>query len=815
MQCAKSPSSVSPRYTHHSHGTFTDVTSTARRSDDDVICAIIDNRSGDVGVASCSLQRLRVTLSQYSDSASSFSKTIIHMEAMNPASILLPSTALEGKLSLSLVRALAGTTTFVSVDRKLFNETRGASRLQQLMSTDAALIEVSSTERYLCVAAAHALLQYVEQTQQCSLVPRTVDVRFVGLSRYVEIDRSTLWALQLFDSSRSQGRFAAQCGKAPTSLVDVVDKTITPMGRRLLRANLLQPCRDLPTLQLRLDTVEAMLSHQHVLTAVRGALRTFADLDVDKIIGTFSLQPREKTLRTVQHIVQCVLLLRRALIGSKSVVTALRGSAEPPEPLSVLIDSVVSSLSHEAFAPLAEEVSKCVDEEVADLSSKNIGSDHSARGAHAKAPRATQLLQQCFAVRSNVSGVLDLARKRFSDLLEEMYSIADSLREKFSIPSLKLGFDATRGHYLVYDTAHDGLADGAVFVQKARQGNRHTTCTTSKLAVLNSACRDSVVEILQSQDAVLEKLVSFIRSQIAALQALSDGVAMLDMATAMTAFAGSRESCARPTFTSCTAQDNGTHVGRLRLVQSRHPVMSAAYRQRFRSNDVRLEGLTILTGANAAGKTTLLRQVGQSVLLAHVGCFVPAAEAVVPLVDRIVARMTCDDAPDAGISTFMEEMMQASYMVSRVTSQSLVLIDELGRSTSTSEGAAIAWAMAEWLADVGCLTLFVTHFTQLPRLASQLPHAVANKHLSVKVLQHTDAGGQHPLSILQFLYSLEDGPCDTDAYGLRTAAAVGLADNVLALAEQYAERLRQPWSNCPPHTDPTLTTQCSPALQHD
>ncbi|KAG8347310.1 MutS domain [Trypanosoma vivax] len=540
--------------------------------------------------------------------------------------------------------------------------------------------------------------------------------------------------------------------------------------------------------------------------------------------------------------------------------------------LPTLLCKLLDTLSVCRMEEICCEISVYLDESVVQATGGFAPSSTLVRQKRQRAGGAALQVQQCFVVKPNLSGTLDAARHQYSYAVEAMIAHTDELKQRHGVGSLRVMYDGARGYHLSYDARHECNACDAVFLQKYSGGEhyalyrnecataleegehvrnavdsewgeglsrqllfptssmpqsdtherfggtcndrgvikhqvrgRRVTCTTREMLCLRRTADDAVAEILQTQDGLVRCLIDYLRQRLGKLQAVCDSVAMLDLLVAFGTYSRLHD-CTRPRLLQPGGplEVNGTH-----FVEARHPSGSSM------ANTVRWDdGVSVLlvTGPNAAGKTTLLRQIGQLVALAQSGCFIPAREAALQPCDRLIAHMLCDDQEEATISAFAKEMRELSYLCTHVTQESLVLVDELGRRTSAREGNAIAWATVEFLVETRCRAIFVTHFGRLARLEEHTSGAVKNFHLAVG--QSNDLPERQPASApgsavdgsvatrgtlaLRFDYRLLPGPSVVDRYGLRLAAHVGFFGPALQLAWEllpFMENMELPQKN--------------------
>ncbi|MBU0595446.1 DNA mismatch repair protein MutS, partial [Candidatus Bipolaricaulota bacterium] len=370
-------------------------------------------------------------------------------------------------------------------------------------------------------------------------------------------------------------------------------------------------------------------------------------------------------------------------------------------------------------------------------------------------------------IRAGYSHELDRLHQEVRTIRDQLSTLEQRERERTGIPSLRVGYNRVFGYYLEVTRTHlekvppeyhrrQTLANAERFVTEELKGHEE------KIASSDERSKALELELFQ---AALDRL----SNNIPLLQALADALAELDVYLAL-AETASQSGYVRPSFTDEHA---------LSIVGGRHPVVERI--EEFVPNDLKLPGgrdLVILTGPNMAGKSVYLRQAALICLMAQIGSFVPATEARLPVVDRVFARVGASDMLVAGISTFMMEMLEVSAILKRATASSLIILDEMGRGTSTFDGVSIAWAVAKELAThTRAKTLFATHYQELTRLADEVPNVV-NLHVAVKEI------GKDVI----FLHRVEQGVA-AGSYGVHVARLAGLPDHVTSAADRILEEL--------------------------
>ena len=572
------------------------------------------------------------------------------------------------------------------------------------------------------IGAAGALLRYVAELQPAG-IPHLHRPTVRRSARHLWIDEMTRRNLELVEPLR--------LGARGTTLLEVLDTTSTPMGARLLRRFVLSPLREPEAIRERLDAVEVLVQDGRGRARVREALGGVRDLE--RLAGRAAAgraTPRELgALRDSFRLLPDVL---EALTGiaERDRSTALGGVLEDLDPLADLAEELGAALSDRPPAVLAD----------GDV------------------------------IRAGFDAELDELRDLRDGGKQYIATLQQRERDRTGIPSLKVGYNKVFGYFLEITHAH---ADKVPADYERRQtlagAERYVTPELKEYEakVLGAEEKIGVRESLlftQLRDAVGRAAVRVQRTA-GALARLDVWASLADTAVL--------QRYVRPQV----------HEGRsLTLRQCRHPVIERLMaREAFIPNDVRFdpaERVLLVTGPNMAGKSTILRQIGLCVILAQLGSFVPAEAAEIGVVDRLFTRVGASDNLARGQSTFMVEMSETSAILHNASAQSLVLLDEIGRGTSTYDGVAIAWAVTEHLHDqVGCRTMFATHYHELMQLPEALQHA---RNLNVAVRESGDS--------VVFLHRLEAGGTDR-SYGIHVAQLAGLPKAVVRRAKEVLKTL--------------------------
>ncbi len=574
------------------------------------------------------------------------------------------------------------------------------------------------------LGAAGALLRYLAELQPAGLPHLTRPV-IRRSERHLWLDEMTRRNLELVEPLRPGARGA--------TLLETIDLTLTPMGGRLLRDWVLSPLRDREAIDRRLDAVEALVRDHRGRGRLREALDGVRDLE--RLAGRAAAgraTPRE--LGT----------LRDSLGRLPDVLEALAGLAGRERSAEL----VAAERELDPLSDLAGEL----------------------RAALVERPPAA--LSDGGLIRPGYDAELDGLRDLRDGGKRYIAGLQQRERERTGIGSLKVGFNKVFGYYLEVTNAHAAKVPPDYERRQTLAGAERYV--TPELKQYEEKVLGAEERIAAREAELLGALRGTVGRAVARIQGTARWLARLDVWAALA------EVAARYGYTRPRVDEDFALV----LKGSRHPVIERLVaRESFIPNDVRFtesERVLLVTGPNMAGKSTVLRQIGLAVVLAQMGSFVPADEARIGLVDRLFTRVGASDDLARGQSTFMVEMSETSAILHNATARSLVLLDEIGRGTSTYDGVAIAWAVTEHLHDrVGCKTMFATHYHELMQLPERLQHA---RNLNVAV---RETGGT-----VVFLHRLEPGGTDR-SYGIHVASLAGLPAPVVARAQEVLGSLER------------------------
>lgn len=570
------------------------------------------------------------------------------------------------------------------------------------------------------VIASGAIMQYLELTQHTHIGHITALAR-IEEDKFVRLDKFTARSLELLQPMQEDG----------LSLLDVIDRTVTPMGSRLLRRWMVFPLKDVRPINERLDIVDYFFKKPDFRACVDEEFHRMGDLErIISKVAVGRVSPRE-------------------VVQLKNALTAIR-----PVKMACL------SAGNEALKRVGEQLSLC--ESLRDRIDKEIQ------------PDPPQLLNKGDVIADNYSPELDELRSISRHGKDYLLEIQQREIEKTGITSLKVGFNNVFGYYLeVRNTFKDKVPEEWVRKQTLAQAERYIT---QELKEYEEKILGADEKIIMLETKLFNELILAMQEFIPQIQIDANLVAHLDC---LLSFAKTSEEhrYVRPTIDESEVLD--IKQGRHAVIETQLPIG-----EQYVPNDVYLDTVKqqvmMITGPNMAGKSALLRQTALIVLLAQVGCFVPAESARIGLVDKIFTRVGASDNISLGESTFMVEMTEASNILNNVSGRSLVLFDELGRGTSTYDGISIAWAIVEYLHEhpkARARTLFATHYHELNEMEKNFPR-IKNYNVSVKELNGK----------VIFLRKLERGGSE-HSFGIHVAEIAGMPRSIIKRANVILKQL--------------------------
>lgn len=569
----------------------------------------------------------------------------------------------------------------------------------------------------LGLAAAGCLLQYAKETQRASL-PHIQSISVIQNNDNIQLDAATRRNLELTQNL---------AGGTENTLASVLDKCVTPMGSRLLKRWIHQPIRQTDILLKRQKTIGEIIE-QDLYHELQPYLQQVGDMErILARVALRSARPRD--------------------------LTRLRTALEQIEPIKSLIQTKTSS-NLTALSAQIDDFSAQIK-----LLQKAI------------IETPPLLIRDGGVIAEGYNAELDEWRTLSAGATQYLENLEQRERESTGIDTLKIGFNAVHGYYIQ-------ISQGQAHKAPIHYVRRQTLKNAERYII--PELKEYEDKVLKSKGAALalekqlyDELFDLLLPHLGQLQLASLALSELDVLVNL---------AERAETLNYVAPQFSDEIG-VKIENGRHPVVEQVLKDPFIANPVNLNQqrhLLIITGPNMGGKSTYMRQTALITLMAYIGSFVPADSAVIGQIDRIFTRIGASDDLASGRSTFMVEMTEMANILHQATSQSLVLIDEIGRGTSTYDGLSLAWACAEWLAKkTRSLTLFATHYFELTALPEKI-EGIANIHLDA--LEHNNT--------IAFMHAVQDGAA-SKSYGLAVAALAGVPQSVIKLAKQKLHQLEK------------------------
>ena len=633
-------------------------------------------------------------------------RTIMELEKRRIAEILVPENS---------QFAINSDTVLTHLPEWHFDTSTGERKIKEFFGiTTLAPFEIEDLR--MAIGAANALLDYL-QDKKPGMIEHLKKITRLRLEDRMYLDRATLKNLEIVEPIDPEGR----------SLRDVLDETLTPMGGRLLRENLIAPLTNLREINERLLYVETYVNDSSILNEVRTHLSKIKDIErITSRVSAGKSNPRE------------VLRLADSILAFNDLKECLLKS----QPLSTLVSDSPD------LKGLAEKIKSTLVED----------------------PPAT--MKEGMYISEDASPELKELRELALNSKKHLMELEIKERQRTGIPNLRIGFNNVFGYYIEVTKSHlNKVPDDYIRKQTLTNSERFIT---PELKDLESKILTAEELAKKLEREIWEKLRKEIVSKSAELKDISSTIGLIDYLQSLASVARTRR------YVKPVVLDNGV----LNIIEGRHPVVELTIEEGFVPNDTKMNLTTdrvyILTGPNMSGKSTYLRQVALIVIMAQIGSFVPAKYAEIGIVDRIFTRIGASDNLAMGVSTFLAEMIETAQILQNATPKSLIILDEVGRGTSTYDGFAIAWAVVEYiLKKIGAKTLFATHYHQLSELGKRFPGV---KNYTMKVKEWEDR--------VVFLRKVVPGETDR-SYGIHVAKLAGIPEDVIVRAKEVQEDIER------------------------
>ena len=690
------------------------------------LISIIENRAREVGLACINMKSFEITLTQYVDNTN-YMHTLSVIYAWDPIEIIMCQTAEESPLKFRISSHLSGfSLTFIP--RKAFDEVKGE---ELCMNSVNKIHEQDFEKKYVCMAALAGLIFNIESTQNTTIYKDGLKINLIYLKNFLIIDFSSARMLELVQSSQGQRK---------DSLAGLFDCK-TPAGNRMLRTSILQPSRETHAICNKLDSVHELINNTAARLELKSCLASFVNTEL--VTSRLIQKPKLTNEKYMKSQICNIINIFTNLELAKNLLNIL----VKYDFVGITLKNLVALLDDRRIDSLHEEISQILADSLLGSKCKKVS-----------------MFDCLLLVKENINPLLDIARQVYNNCMEEIHRLESQYKYRLGDPTLCITNTSSRGFHLQFDPSvlHRNYSThlGELLLQITHKGKR-AFASTASLISLNDKIKTMQTEIITLSFTLIENICSKAREKILCLYNISHTVASLDVILAFANFSITYEGT-RPTF----------QPGVIFLQEARNPLLLQS--KNLVPSHIKLShtcGLQILTGSNSSGKTMYLKNIALQSILSHAGCFLPAKEAILSPNDYILTRIGEKESIEQNSSSFMAEMRDCSYILNTATAQSLVLIDELGKSTAHEDGVSIAWAICEKLAYIRCFTIIATHYHQLSCLEKFYP-GVSNMHME------------------EFQVSLGTA-IEEYGYGINLAARSALPSSIVANAKRFSAKISE------------------------
>ncbi|KAK4144828.1 uncharacterized protein C8A04DRAFT_36202 [Dichotomopilus funicola] len=784
------------------HGPDHKLHSDSTQDQDYVVCAISESRSSDmVGVAIINVTLGLVDLVRIvnDDKYRRLLETLWRIPTSPQTFLVLKRVVSQGGKS-TVTRSIEQEfplADIVPLDREHWNESEGLRLVERFAwRSHVKGIRQELNHNFYVSCAFSAAMSYIEEEAEVIFRDNSLRITYKQPADTMGLDRSTITSLEIFQNIRN-------AKKSTSTLFGLLNHTLTPQGRRMVRSALLQPSTNRDIITMRHEAVEELSSNEDLFTEVRSSLKQLLHIDVERSVPWVSTRdenarialqegismvqgrhqfiiPSHEELRGAEKDLNQILMIKAYLGG----LQAVRETLEVGACTSELCQWVLERLQASNTVSLSNLIAEAIEQDA----------------VYSKAPIDIRN-NRLWAIKAEPNSVLEGSRQRFRNCTDELHHYVEELSKVFqeqlgATPELRLGND---NHYylrfqwtdveraLIRDQAtmnsgHSGgvqhwiprLLVGIEIVNGVRR-KHHYDCQTLELIQRSSQIQRHADIVTTQSDGYAVAVKAELLGHAETLLGVDEAIAMLDMVCSF-AYLATTQNYVRPLISDD-----------LVLKAARHPVMEVR-KDNFVPNDIYLgdQGarFQVVTGGNMSGKSTLIRSIALIQIMVQIGSFVPATYAAVPICDRVFTRLSTEDKPESNMGTFAVEMSEMNMILRQVTKHSMVIIDELGRGTSTTEGLGIALSICEALVKEESRVFFATHFTEIARVLNATHRTrVSNVHIAGGIIE------DGPHTQISLPHTVAPGPVRNEDYGSNLARRF-LPARVVNNAENACKFLR-------------------------
>ena len=693
--------------------------------------------------------------------------------------------------------------------RKFFNKGDGIARTKEMCTqTSIKRLSIEGTDLWLAMSAINAIMEHVRGTPN-EYSKNTIDIRYENIKSFMKIDPNTIINLEIVSNkpslfSHNKNKNIKNKSKYGDTLLKIIDKCETKMGKRLLLSNLFQPLNKVELIQNRLDSVEELNSLDNVRRHITNMLKK--TLDIEMIAGTIARKFNMSTKASVDYSQKRI----KAILNLRNCLHKLNDMADILEPCeSKMLRHIRNFLRHgrcnidDDNDTETEDVWPDTDEESSDNNNENIWNemlnDINDCFSEEIAWKSNQNLMQqkidiANAFNRGVDSKLDVHRALNMEYYAIIESLFKDLKKSNYVEGMQLKY--TKKGWRIKIPINDDMEIPKVYIERVYSRNR-IECTTWQISGYNWRQENMFETILTSVFEHTNDLTLKLQNKMSFIHKLCEKLALLDIINSFSLY--SNVGCVRPHF---------SHNGNIQIKNGLNPILVSKYdviSKEIIPNTIMLtptSNVHIIKGANASGKTTYIKQIALLVIMAQIGCLIPASYASIRLVDKLFTRLNDYDNMLANESTFFNEAKDIAYIMNNISndSKSLILLDELGRSTSYIDGYGLAWSVIEYLQKTSVYTLFVTHF-DLYQMSFMYPT------IKCKCFIVDELNGE-----LKYTYKMKEinhfNDSNMEHYGIKCAQNIGFPNEIISAAiktKDYVDK-KQKLYKC--LVDKDLETAC-------
>ncbi|EAX93748.1 MutS domain III family protein [Trichomonas vaginalis G3] len=745
---------------------------TTPRNDEDtsqIYAACIENGTREVGIAMLSLHPPSLSLYQFSDtSLYSYANNIL--EVTSPSKILVVQSPVKSAFT-QILSEKYDDTKIVNIPRSQFSDSKGIELLNQLSNCPNEIFgsTTPTKNRYLCLSSANAVINYALNNENIQIYPSSLRTVFHPLEGHLMIDPMCLTNFNIITAPKSSLlRFStSKKNLATPSLFNFLDRTITTNGERFLRSNLAAPPSDPRHINLRLDFVRELADNDELKNEIKNSLKGIDDLD--PVI----------TYLVANHAKKCQPSFSLDVI--LKLLTVSKNMSKIHDCLSqmsnVLAKSLTGAIEQSNFDKIIEALSDFDD--TFDNDKKQYKGDNS---------------KYIYIVKNGRNSVLDVTRKTYDKTIEEIYNLPQEIFDKYSI-KCQIKFNKSRRYHIQIkksdmDKNQLKLPSEFIFVTSS---DSYISCTTQELLILNKSNESSEFDTISVSQKFAESKMNNIREFISSIYSISEAIGFIDFLYSLAVVTSEMKNANRPIIDE--------KMTSIKMVDGRNPVMEKIFQNKLSENmskiltsDMKNEfiplsiyltpvkKISILSGVNASGKTTLLQTICLNLIMANTGCFVPCKELSVPIISSLFIKSSqVNDYIESGTSSFKREMMELSNISMHSDQRSLVLIDEPCSSTSALDGCSLAWTLIEKLIINKSFAIISTHYRELEEMSNIYKEVNSNQMIS-----EVNSDGK-----FSFTYKVGEGNLSEMMYGIRAAQGF-LPSDVISYAKEVYENISVP-----------------------